>query len=102
MGTDSKINLSGLPASDADKLKVIDLSIGIVTYNARDWLKGCLESLYENTQLPSIEVIVVDNGSNDGVKEMLSQEFPEVAFIGNENNHHLPSIKGLYGDTLNQ
>ena len=86
MGTDSKINLSGLPADDADKLTVVDLSICIVTYNARDWLKGCLESLYENTQLSSFEVVVVDNGSNDGVKEMLSQDFPEVGFIRNENN----------------
>jgi GT2 family glycosyltransferase len=86
MGTDSKINLSGISTSDANKLKVIDLSVCIVTYNARDWLKGCLESIYENTLLTSFEIIVVDNGSNDRVKEMLSQDFPEVSFIGNENN----------------
>ena len=86
MATDSTINLPGLSAGDAEKLKAIDLSICIVTYNARDWLEGCLESIYENTELSLLEIIVVDNGSKDGVGEMLSQRFPEVYFIDNENN----------------
>jgi GT2 family glycosyltransferase len=45
-----------------------------------------LHSLYENTNALDFEVIVVDNGSNDGVAEMLRLEFPAVRFIENESN----------------
>jgi GT2 family glycosyltransferase len=58
----------------------------IVTYKARDLLRECLHSLYENTSLPVLEVIVVDNGSQDGVGGMVKQEYPAVQFIGNEGN----------------
>ncbi len=58
----------------------------IVTYKARDLLKECLYSLYKNTQEVDIEVVVVDNGSQDGLVEMLDQEFPTVHFIQNEDN----------------
>lgn len=57
----------------------------IVTYRARDLLRDCLRSLYQNTRL-SFEVIVVDNGSGDGVIEMLRQEFPEVRVVENREN----------------
>lgn len=57
----------------------------IVTYRARDLLRDCLRSLYQNTHL-SFEVIVVDNGSGDGVIEMLRQEFPEVRTVENREN----------------
>ena len=44
----------------------MDLSIIIVSYNTRELLKRCLESLIPNTG-----IIVVDNGSNDGSREFL-------------------------------
>jgi GT2 family glycosyltransferase len=86
MGKDSTIDIAGLPANDADKLKVFDLSICIVTYQARDWLKDCLESIYENTQIADLEIIVVDNGSNDGIDQMLAQDYPNIRFIPNKTN----------------
>ncbi len=64
----------------------VDVSVCIVTYKARDLLRDCLCSLAANTQLASLEVIVVDNGSGDGVGEMLQQEFPTVRFIQNQGN----------------
>jgi GT2 family glycosyltransferase len=63
----------------------VELSVCIVTYQARDLLRDCLCSLYENTNL-DLEVIVVDNGSQDGVAEMLQTEFPAVHFIQNPGN----------------
>lgn len=63
----------------------VEVSVCIVTYRARDLLRECLDSLYQNTSL-LFEVIVVDNGSHDGVAEMLRAEFPQARFVGNEVN----------------
>lgn len=86
MGTDGEINVKSVPASDQDKLNELKLSVCVLTYQARKWLQECLESLYQNTSLSPIEIIVVDNGSTDGVRDMLEVEFPKVKFIGNDCN----------------
>jgi GT2 family glycosyltransferase len=86
MGTDSRTDLADIPTSSGRTLNTYQLSVCIVTYKARDWLKGCLESLEANTNMSSIEIVVVDNGSNDGVKQMLEVDFPEVRFIENDSN----------------
>ena len=61
------------------------VSICILTYQARDYLRQCLQSLAENTAL-EYEVIVLDNGSQDQVAEMVEQEFPGVRLIQNQSN----------------
>jgi hypothetical protein len=63
----------------------VTVSVCIVTYKARDYLRECLVSLYQNTRL-DFEVTVVDNGSNDGTIEMLATEFHAVRLIQNERN----------------
>lgn len=47
-------------------------SIIIPTYNGKELLRECLDSIEAYTELP-YEIIVVDNGSNDGTKEMLQR-----------------------------
>ncbi len=74
-----------LPTGGSIALDAPVVSVCIVTYHARDVLRECLVSLQENTRLP-FEVIVVDNGSADGVAEMLHQEFPQVHYIQNDHN----------------
>jgi len=64
---------------------VIDISICIVNYRAKDLLQECLASIYEHTRL-SFEVIVVDNGSQDGTIEMLDEAYPDVKHIENGSN----------------
>lgn len=54
------------------------LSICMVTYKAREYLRACLHSLAENEPFCSYEVIIVDNHSQDGVLDMLRDEFPDV------------------------
>jgi len=61
------------------------VSVCILTYQARDYLRQCLQSLAENTAL-EYEVIIVDNGSQDRVAEMVEQEFPGVRLIQNQSN----------------
>ena len=62
------------------------LSLCIVNYRARDYLKDCLESIYQSPPQVPFEVIVVDNASKDGTLEMLSELFPQVRVIENEVN----------------
>lgn len=66
-------------------MKANDISVCIVTYQAKDLLRNCLQSLYKNTQ-SNIDVIVVNNGSTDGTAAMLQGEFPDVQIIENPQN----------------
>uniref|UniRef100_A0A7C4KHN4 Glycosyltransferase family 2 protein n=1 Tax=Anaerolinea thermolimosa TaxID=229919 RepID=A0A7C4KHN4_9CHLR len=65
---------------------MVDLSICIVSYNSCNFLKDCLLSLRRQPAVPEMEVIVVDNGSQDGTIAMLHSMFPEVKVIQNEKN----------------
>lgn len=61
------------------------VSVVIPSWNTRELLRGCLESL--KTTLPySSEVIVVDNGSTDGSPRMVAENFQHVRLIRNANN----------------
>lgn len=64
----------------------MDLSITIVSWNTRDLLDGCLESIFKTTQGVAFEVIVVDNASSDGSAEMVREKFPQVRLIENVDN----------------
>jgi len=49
----------------------VELSVIVATHNRRELLRRCLKSLTEQTQDPaSFEVIVADDGSEDGTAEM--------------------------------
>jgi len=64
----------------------MDLSIIIVNYNAKDYLKNCLLSLKKNIDKTlKHEVIVVDNNSNDQSTQMVKKYFPSVKLIENSN-----------------
>jgi GT2 family glycosyltransferase len=57
------------------------VSVIIVSWNARDYLRDCLNSIFQ-TEMSSVqEVIVVDNASKDGSPEMVEKEFPSVTLI---------------------
>jgi GT2 family glycosyltransferase len=58
----------------------------IVNWNCRDILRDCLESLLRHEQGVAAEVIVVDNGSDDGAADMVAADFPEVLLIRNAEN----------------
>jgi GT2 family glycosyltransferase len=56
------------------------ISVLIVNWNACDDLRGCLRSLYSQTDR-DFEVVVVDNGSADASLAMVRSEFPEVKLL---------------------
>lgn len=62
-----------------------EISVCVVSFQSSKLLRDCLYSLKENCTL-AYEVIVVDNGSSDGVQQMLEQEFPDVRFTQNDYN----------------
>lgn len=62
------------------------LSIIIVSWNVKDLLRQCLQSITENKGDIDLEVWVVDNNSQDQTVEMIRQEFPWVNLIANNKN----------------
>ena len=78
------------------------LSIVIVNWNSKDYLRKCLMSLISDHIDPEPQIIVVDGGSFDGCGDMLSADFPEVEFVqsqenigfGRSNNLGFGSVRG--------
>lgn len=56
------------------------VSVIIIAYNSRDWLKECLPTLFDQTYSP-LEIIVVDNFSSDQSAEWLKAAFPQVRVV---------------------
>lgn len=57
---------------------MLELTITICSWNTRDDLRACLQSLSAVRDEAAFEVIVVDNNSNDRSAEMVAEEFPWV------------------------
>jgi GT2 family glycosyltransferase len=87
----------------------MDLSVVIVTWNTRELLAQCLESIYSSEPEQDFEVFVVDNASSDGSSEMVRAQFPLVHLIVNDrnvgfaraNNQAIRSCAGRYVLLLN-
>jgi GT2 family glycosyltransferase len=66
---------------------MVDLSIIIVSWNARDHLLKCLQSLQRYLPGRSVEILVVDNASTDGSQEAVRRDYPAVKLTCNEENY---------------
>jgi GT2 family glycosyltransferase len=64
----------------------VDISIIIVSWNAKDMLEKCLVSISNQSNRYQIETIVVDNASTDGAPDVVKNNFPEVTLIQNSAN----------------
>lgn len=88
---------------------MVSVSVIIVNYNARYFLKNCIGSVLSSNIVDSIEIIVVDNHSTDGSCEMLQSDFPQVICLENKanlgfskaNNRGVAAAKGKYVLILN-
>ena len=66
----------------------MDVTISIVSYNTKDLLERCLESIIKYTKDLRFEIIIVDNASSDGTAEMVEQKFKRVRLIKNKLNKY--------------
>ncbi len=61
------------------------VTVNILSFNRRDELRNTLTKVYEQ-DYKNIEVIVVDNASEDGSPKMVEEEFPDVILIKLDKN----------------
>ncbi len=64
----------------------MNLSIIIVNYKVKDLLDKCLSSLFEFNNDIELDVIVVDNDSNDGSEDMVKNQYPNARYIQSGGN----------------
>lgn len=72
-----------------------DLSIIIVSWNVRELLRACLQSIDAGRGDLDLEVIVVDGASGDGSLKMVRGSFPWVKVIACEENVGFPRGNNL-------
>jgi len=60
------------------------ISIVVLTYNSKDCIRPCLDSVFRQ-DYQNFEVIVVDNASSDGTLELV-KKYSKTALIENEEN----------------
>ena len=63
-----------------------DVSVIIVSWNAKQHLQNCLMSLNDPGGRYKREVVVVDNASTDGTVKLVEEQFSEVKLIKNKEN----------------
>jgi GT2 family glycosyltransferase len=73
----------------------LDLTIIIPSYNTKDLLRGCLQSIYELTRGIAFEIICVDDNSPDSSADMVAAEFPEVILVRNKINQYYAKNNNL-------
>ena len=61
------------------------ISVIILTLNSIKFIKPCLDSI-SNQKVDLIELIVVDNGSNDGTVIFIKENYPQIRLIENRLN----------------
>lgn len=81
------------------------VSIIIPVYNVEEYLERCLDSIVNQT-LKDIEIIIVNDGSTDGSKEIIQKytsEYKNIVYLEKENgglssarNYGIPYAKGEY------
>jgi len=63
-------------------------SLIVVTYEARELVLACLQSLSDAVG-PTDEIIVVENGSRDGSAQAIAQKFPAVKLVMLSENRYI-------------
>ena len=65
---------------------MLDLTIIIPSYNTRDLLRDCIQSIYQHTHGITFEIICLDDNSPDRSADMVAENFPQVILVRNTVN----------------
>ncbi len=63
-----------------------NISVIIITWNAKNFLINCLSSLYDKNKSCEFELIIIDNNSTDGTTEFIEKSYPGAVLIKNKFN----------------
>lgn len=63
-----------------------DIAIIIVSANNASWLTACLSSIRAHAGTATLDVVVVDNESTDGTRELVQSGFPWARVVSSPNN----------------
>jgi len=64
---------------------IADLAIVVVSTNEAHWLERCLGTAFEHAGDARLDVIVVDNSSTDGTRELVESQFPQARVVTSPN-----------------
>jgi N-acetylglucosaminyl-diphospho-decaprenol L-rhamnosyltransferase len=85
-----------------------DLAVVIVSTNEGHWLERCLPTVFDRAGTAELEVIVVDNSSTDGTRELVESGFPQARVVSSPNrgfaygnNRGLEQVTARYALLLN-
>lgn len=75
-----------LPPTPNDRSPIPGLRVSILvpTFNRANYIAECLDSLLAQT-MPALEIIVIDDGSEDGTAELLKRYGQRIRYIRKEN-----------------
>ncbi len=59
----------------------MEISFIIIAYNEEKYIEKCVRSVFLQKNLPSFEVIVVDNNSTDNTYKIVREKFPQAKLV---------------------
>jgi GT2 family glycosyltransferase len=62
-----------------------DLAVVVVSTNEAKWLEPCLRTIFEHAGDARLDVVVVDNESTDGTRELVESDFVQARVVSSEN-----------------
>jgi len=74
--------------------KKILVSVVIVTWNRKEQVLKCVESVLKSVGV-KLELIIVDNGSTDGTSELISKHYPKAKLVLNKKNLFVSKARNL-------
>jgi len=67
-------------------LNIPSISVLIVSYNVKQYLLQCIDSIFQSDFQGKIEIVIVDNHSFDGSTAAIKKQYPNVNILQNDEN----------------